>query len=122
MTPSDKLNKVLRNKMLKANLTWGLIFAILVLLSTLGILNTPKEKNSVYGVTVSLGQHQSKYDSNPFWVTRLENGALVRVYNIDNFRFVKGQKLELLEIKSENGITRYRLSKILDKQHNKNLQ
>ncbi len=119
MTPSDKLNKALREKRLKANLTWLLIIAILGLLLTLGVLNVPKEKNLVYGVTVSLGQHQSKYDRNPFWVTRLENGAMVRVYKIDNFRFVRDQKLELFEIKSENGITRYRLSKILDKQHNK---
>jgi hypothetical protein len=119
MTPSDKLNKALRRRRLKANLTWLLTIAILALLLTLGILNVPKEKNLVYGVTVSLGQHQSKYDRNPFWVTRLETGALVRVYNIANFRFVKDQKLELLQIKSENGITKYRLSKILEKSHDK---
>jgi hypothetical protein len=122
MTPADKLDRALRKKRLKANLAWLSVVVVLSILFAFVYYDVAEEQNTVYGVTESFGARQSKFVPRQFWVARLESGVLVRIYNIENYRFVKGQKLEIFEIKSENGLVNYRLAKVLSEVHNKSQQ
>jgi len=112
MKPTSKLDRAIRIQQFKDYLKWLPILALFGAIYFFLYFDKPVETKVVFGTTVSLGVQESKFDRARFWIVKLDSDSLVRVYWIGNSYFKAGQRVELKEILTENGYTKYRLIRI----------
>jgi hypothetical protein len=95
-----------------------IFFSIALAFIALTYFSLPKETKILEATTISVGFAETDLGTRAFWVSKLDNGTLVRTPVINNRVFKKGQRIKLIEISSVIGTKKYRLSEVLNEEHN----
>jgi len=92
------------------------IFLAVVFIALIYFHYLPKETKTLMATTVSMGFSENNIGTRVFWVSKLDDGTLVRIPVTSNIVFKKGQRIKVIEISSTLGTKKYRLSKVLDEE------